>query len=178
MKHRPFQESPDRTRNLPTRIRTANACVAGAVLIALIAHEALGAFAGLRVLPSDFRGLIWVIVALAAGHGVLSIATSFFMLTDENRPPSAKKRGHLYLKWATGIVVAALASAHAICGGYPHDALTTALAALLAAALAWHGFVGAKSLLKDLRLPRSARNPMRIALCVCTAAIVLAIVLR
>ena len=89
----------------------------------------------------------------------LCLITSRLMLTDTVRPPSRKKKNHLWLKWASGAALAACAAPHAL--GW--DASARWFTLLVLALLAWHAYIGCKSLARDLRCAE-ARRRLRIAI--------------
>lgn len=161
-------------RGVDSAVRAANAVIAAALVVFLLAHEALGALSQIVELPTGARWLIWAGVAAIVVHAIVCAATSYWMMTDTVRPPSAHKRNHLVLKWVSGGVLAALACAHAVMGGDPHDAATSAVACALGAALAWHACVGVKSALRDLGRDKQHRNAIRAVIIAMTAVIVAA----
>ena len=79
------------------------------------------------------------------------------MFTDKDRPPSPRKHAHQWLKWATGGVLALVAAFHVLC---PAGELAPILFAVLSVLL-WHAYVGCKSLVRDLGLPRSFKLGLR-----------------
>ena len=159
--------------NKPTRTRIANG-VLGAVLAVLVcAHQLLGAFAPGTAALGGLRTAMWIAVAALAVHVALSVATTRQMLTDATRPPSSKKKQHQVLKWVSGAAVAMLLAAHVLV--QPEPAVRAALLVALAGALAWHLWLGAKSLLKDLGADRRYRIALKTAAVVVAAAVVLGV---
>ena len=147
----------------PSRLRTANGIASAAIVLLFLFHglaHATGA-------PS-LATIAWVGVAIVFIHVLMCVGTSTQMLTDQARPPSMRKKLHLALKWVSGIVLGVVALAHAL--GLA-DATTWFLAALTLL-IAWHTWVGSRSLLKDLRLDTGYRNVFRIAALVAAAVIV------
>lgn len=110
---------------------------------------------------------------MLAVHVPLCVLTSCAMLSDAARPPSARKKRHLLLKWASGGFLLAAAVAHMLMAeksARPECDPAFLLATLLVSGiLAWHLSVGVKSLLKDLGLDRTYRNGLRLIVCVCCA---------
>lgn len=160
-------------------MRVLNGVAAGVVSCFFAVHGLLGSFAPVLAFASPLRWTVWLGVAAVAAHVVLSVATSREQLADVERPASPRKKRHLALKWITGLLLAAVAGLHIACvrapgmfAGYlpaPRLAITA-----VAAVLAWHICVGAKSLLTDLGLSKDLMTPMRITACVVAAAIVAA----
>lgn len=116
--------------------------------------------------------LIWSFAGIACLHAAANVLTTYLMLTDEARPPSPRKRAHQWLKWATGGALALVAAFYALC---PAGQLAPALLAVLAALLR-HAYVGCKSLVRDLGLPRSFKLGLRalVLLAAVAAALILA----
>lgn len=150
---------------------------AAAVLTAFfLVHAVLGALS--LHLPIDGRGrvLVWAGVVLAAVHIAICVVTSVQMLSDMERPPSARKRSHLVLKWVTGLLLAVVALAHVVLPvGIAEGLLAVGSMVLLAAAIGLHACVGAKSLLKDIGVDRQMRMPFRVAVCLVLAASAVAV---
>lgn len=161
-----------------SRARIVNGFVSAVIVVLFLAHSALGGVAVLTGFTSPFSVLVWAGVALIAAHVVVSIVTSFEQLNDAERPPSARKKRHLALKWATGALLTAVAIAHVV---LPKSAvMSTVVVIALAAALAVHLCVGSKSLLKDLGVDRRYKMAFRVVVCVicaCAATCVLVAVL-
>ena len=151
-------------------MRKANGIVAALITLLFLAHALLGS-ASLHVsTPSTFKVFVLVGVAAIAVHVALSIGTSAQQMNDKERPPSPRKKRHLALKWVTGAVLALVAVVHVV-GGMELGGRVTL--ALLAAAIAVHACVGAKSLLKDVGLSDVWRLPFRICVCIlaCVAGV-------
>lgn len=145
----------------PTRARRANGLVVALILGLLAVHAVLGSLSTLVPIPKFMAWMIWVGVALIVVHMSLSVATSYEQLTDYLRPPSAAKRRHLGLKWLTGLVLALIALIHispTTCPLYEKSLMVA-----LAAATAWHVYVGARSLLSDLGCNKDRRSIVRAA---------------
>ena len=145
-------------------MRKTNAIVAAIITAFFLAHASFGATALHVDIPSSLAWTVWIGAALACIHVVLCIATSKSMLTDTKRPPSQKKKRHLALKWVTGALLLVVATPHA--AEFFGSDRTPLLAILLLCAVAAHSCVGAKSLLKDLGLPRAWRPAFRAIVCI------------
>ena len=151
--------------------------VSAFVVVFFLVHGALGNAWSFGAIAGQFSWLVWVGVACIAVHVVLSVITSAEQLGDKERPPSARKKRHLALKWATGLALAAVAFVHVAGGllfGLPNgfSAVGNAvLLAILCLALAVHACVGARSLLKDLNLDRRYKGAFRLVVCLCAAAL-------
>lgn len=167
-------------------IRKLNGILAGLILVFFFGHSFLG---GMSLASGVEAGsavplVIWAAFAVMVCHMAVSIVTSANMLADKERPPSKRKKLHLVLKWITGVLLLALVLAHALkwdlalCAawGVNADLAFRLGAALLVAVLAWHGFVGVKSLLKDLHMRTESRRVFRIVICI-AAVIIIAIIL-
>lgn len=154
------------------KLRKANAALTLVLLVFFYAHALLGVFAEEPV-GSVAVVLIWLFVMVALVHIMLCVMTSKAMLKDEVRPPSRKKKEHLALKWASGIVLLAAAAIHcqALNGA---DAL---FASLLVAILAWHGWIGARSVVRDLGIPKRFVLCFRVVLCVVAALITVSLLI-
>ena len=154
--------------------RFANGVVSAALTIFFLAHGILGAAALVFGFFGSFAWVVWVGVPLIAVHVVFSIVTSRNQLNDKTRPPSARKKRHLALKWATGMLLAACATAHVIC----KDAVSGRIAIIaLTVTLTVHLCVGAKSLLKDLDIDRKFKMAFRLVVCVFAAVFAVAVIL-
>lgn len=158
-----------------SKARFFNGVVSAVIVVIFLAHAVMGGFSSLTGYTSPLSALVWLGVALIVVHVVASIVTSREQLNDTERPPSPRKKRHLALKWATGIVLAALAAAHVL---MPNDSyLATALIVVLAVALAVHLCVGSKSLLKDIGLNARYKLAFRIVVCAVAFAVVVAILI-
>lgn len=146
-----------------------NAVVAAVVAVFFLVHALLGGLEGVLPLPPAPSWIIWGAAALAAFHVAASVLTSYQQLNDLERPPSARKKRHLALKWATGGFVLIAASLHVgLIGAYGPGAAQVAVsgavaAVALVALLAVHVCVGAKSLLVDLGLDKGRMGSVRAA---------------
>lgn len=154
--------------------RFVNGVIAALITVAFIAHGILGSLSSLFGLPSSLAWLVWGAVVLAGAHVVASVVTSREQLNDVERPPSARKKRHLALKWATGIALALAAAAHILLP--QSSALATWAIVVLCIALAAHVCVGSKSLLKDLNIDRSYKTVFRVVVCAIFAACAIAII--
>lgn len=145
----------------PSRLRAMNGMVSAGIFFFFAGHGLVRG-AGLGA----FTPLVWIGIAGIGAHVVLSVATSYTMLTDTQRPPSTKKKQHLVLKWASGIALCIAACVHAL-GLFPGN--ERVLASIVAVLIAWHSWVGTRSLLKDLSLPREWKTAIRICICITAA---------
>lgn len=157
-------------------IRKINAGIAAALTVFFIAHELLGMLWSYSAVEQKLAFLVWIGVAVAAIHVLLCLATSKSMLGDEKRPPSAKKKRHLALKWVTGGVVLAAAALHAMQIQVPLLLFCTGMCT--AAFLAVHVCTGVKSLTRDLNMPSTARTPFKVIVIAATCAICGALILN
>ena len=169
------QENKD--AHISSRTRTANGILCAALVVALVCHQIAGAFFAGAVPARPVRLLMWAVVVVITVHVALSIATTAQMMTDNKRPPSIHKRRHQALKWVTGILVGSLAAIH-VFSIAPSPSTRTALLSALAICLAWHGWVGTKSLLKDLNINRTWRFAVRTAFCVVATVVVARVVVQ
>ena len=165
-----------------SKTRIANGVVAAFVACFFAVHGMLGAFESVLPLSGRLVWTVWVGVGFVGVHVLISVATSYQKLTDSARPPSARKKRHLTLKWATGIVLAMAVGAHIACMRSPDVFSAVSPAAKLvtvavAVILAWHVCVGMKSLLKDIGLSKKLIVPLRVLTCVLAAAIGLVVLL-
>ena len=133
--------------------------LAAVLVLFFFAHALLGSVAQ-AFHPVDAPVvLIWALMGVGAVHIVASVLTTYVMFTDEMRPPSSRKKRHQWLKWATGAALAAVAIWHAL----RPDTSADALLIFVLAALAWHTFVGCKSIVRDLKFPRGMKLGLRVA---------------
>ena len=151
-------------------MRFANGVVSALIVCFFLAHGLLGSFAFALPSASPLMWVIWVGVGFVALHVALSAVTSYQQLTDKEFPPSARKKRHLALKWATGALLLFAIVAHITCARVP--ALVMAVPFLprlatvvLAIVLAWHICVGMKSLLTDIGLSKRLMTPLRVLVC-------------
>lgn len=151
-----------------SNIRRFNGIVSAIIAAFFLVHAILGSLSVITGFISPFTGLVWVGVALVAVHVVASIVTSKEQLGDTDYPPSPRKKRHLALKWATGLLLAAAAVAHVV---LPKSAfVSTAVIVAVSIVLAVHLCVGSKSLLKDLGLDTRGKTAFRIVVCALAAA--------
>ena len=143
-----------------SKIRKANALAAALLTAFFLAHALLGAFSRLFLNADAPTIIVWAFIFVAFVHIALCLITSRLVLTDTVRPPSRKKKNHLWLKWASGAALAACAAPHAL--GW--DASARWFTLLVLALLAWHAYIGCKSLARDLAMRRGAKTPLRIAI--------------
>lgn len=110
---------------------------------------------------------------------ITCVITSYQMLNDKVRPPSVRKKRHLILKWVTGVLILPVAIMHMGIGmglwkmAWPISLL---MDIALVICLAWHTFVGVKSLLKDLNINRRYRTVLRIVICTLAGIYVVALI--
>lgn len=148
------------------KLRKINAALALVLIAFFYTHALLGTFVQ-EPMGSVAVVLIWAFVVIAMGHVVLCLMTSKAMLEDEIRPPSRKKKGHLVLKWISGIALLSVGMIH--CQIF--NGVCPSIALVLVAVLAWHGWVGAKSAARDLGASKGAVLSFRVSLCVLAAFI-------
>ena len=164
-----YKEADVRKRSLS---RFVNGIVSAIIVCFFAAHGLIGSFASVFSFTSALRWVVWVGVALVALHVLLSALTSYLQMTDAEFPPSARKKRHLVLKWATGILLALMVVAHITCmrvSGALVPVLSAVVTALVAVALAVHVWVGAKSLLKDIGAGTALMTPLRVVMCALAA---------
>lgn len=158
-----------------SKARLVNGVVSAAIVLLFLAHALMGGASFIWGFSSPLSVLVWVGVALAAVHVVLSVVTSREQLNDAERPPSPRKKRHLALKWATGLLLAGAAAAHVALPKGP--VLGVVLIAVVAVALAVHVCVGSKSLLKDIGVDRRFKTAFRIVVCAVSAGAVLCVII-
>lgn len=173
--HADKNETPD-SQDFGARMRLPNGVISGIILCFFVFHAALGVAWRFGMITGSFALAIWLGVILMGLHMVMSIATSYSMVTDTVRPPSAQKKRHLVLKWVTGGIVVAVAIAHISLVRTQGGGIDAGMAAMLTmlvllAALAVHGYTGVKSLTRDLGINKKWRLPLRIAIIAVCAAI-------
>ena len=165
-----------------SKARFVNGVIAALAMCLFAAHAILGVVSAFVPVTRTFAPAVWVGMLLVALHVVVSVVTSRQQLLDREHPPSARKKRHLALKWATGIVLIAVVAAHVACvetlGADAAQVTFTGLAAVIAlcAVTAAHLWVGSKSLLKDLGFDTRHRNALGIAIAVFTVLLVVAAV--
>ena len=143
--------------------RFVNGVVSALVVVVFLVHGALGSAAMFTGVVSPFAWVVWGGMTLVGVHVIASIVTSVQQLGDKERPPSARKKRHLALKWATGALLAAAVAAHVV---VPHSQVASlGIIVALSAVLAVHLCVGARSLLKDLELDRRYKMAFRAVVC-------------
>ena len=160
-----------------SKARLFNGVVAALVVVFFLAHSLLGGLSGIVSLSRPSEWIIWLGVGIVLVHVVASVVTSYGQLTDAERPPSARKKRHLLLKWVTGGLLAIVAGSHVVCmrtfgaDSLQTSATSTAVALVLIAALVVHSWIGAKSLVTDLGLSKGLILPFRVAVCVLAVVI-------
>lgn len=158
-----------------SKARIVNGVISAAIVVFFLVHASLGSLSALVGFTSPFAVAVWLGVALVGAHVIMSIVTSREQLTDPERPPSARKKRHLALKWATGGLLAAVAVAHIVTTRlYGAQAMQSSLSGALlivalAIVLAVHLCVGSKSLLKDLGIDRRFKTAFRVVVCIFAA---------
>ncbi len=161
--------------------RFFNGIVSAIIVVFFLAHGTMGGVSALTGFTSPFSLLVWGGVALIGVHVVASIVTSHQQLADRERPPSARKKRHLALKWATGCLLAVAACVHIVAPRVlgaafaQSPAWNAAIIVLLSVALAVHLCVGSKSLLKDLEIDRRHKTAFRVVVCAFAAFFSLAV---
>ena len=159
--------------------RFVNGVISAFIVVFFLVHGVLGTAELAFGIPSSLAWLVWVGIALVGVHVVVSIVTSRQQLTDADRPPSPRKKRHLALKWATGILLASVVCVHVLvmrfgAGTLPIEVVLKVVTVVLSGALALHVCVGAKSVLKDLNIDRRYMTAFRVVVCVFAAAFVIA----
>lgn len=155
--------------------RFVNGVISACIVVFFIAHSLLGGLEGIASLASPSPLIVWAGVGVIALHMLASVVTSYQQLTDAEFPPSARKKRHLLLKWATGAALALAAAAHVGCiYTFGPDAVQTSVASkmvvlVLVAVLAVHSWVGAKSLVTDLGLNKGLIGVFRVVVCALSA---------
>ncbi|MBP3866956.1 MAG: hypothetical protein J6D25_04020 [Eggerthellaceae bacterium] len=155
--------------------RFANGIVSALIVVFFLAHGLLGSFAFALPSAHPLLWVVWVGVGFVVLHVALSVVTSYQQLSDREFPPSARKKRHLALKWATGGLLAASIVAHIACMRVPVLVIAAPFlpklsTVVLSAVLAWHISVGMKSLLKDIGLSKQLMTPLRVLVCMLAAA--------
>ena len=98
----------------PFTARFANGVISAIIAVFFLAHGVLGGVSFVAELSSPPAWLLWGGVALIGVHVVVSVVTSYQQLNDAERPPSARKKRHLALKWATGALLVAFVCVHVV----------------------------------------------------------------
>ena len=151
-----------------TTARKINGIVSAIILCLFLLHACLGTLSGFTSLGLGLPLVLYLGMALVLVHVVTCVVTSYEQLTDTVRPPSQKKKQHLVLKWITGVILLGIACFHIVrvneldLASAIHSPIGTAVTIALIAALTWHAWTGAKSLLKDLNIDRKYRNVVRV----------------
>lgn len=159
-----------------SNIRMVNGMLSAAIVCFFVAHGILGSISAIAPFESGLAWTIWIGVACIAVHVVVSIATSWEQLHDPDNPPSDRKKQHLALKWATGLLLLASVAVHVafirIYGAAATQSMATGAFVIIFVAVmfAYHACVGGKSLLKDILVDRKYLTAYRVI--VCTLAIV------
>ena len=152
--------------------RIVNGVISAIIVCFFAAHGILGSVFAVAPFESSIAWAVWIGMALVALHIIVSIVTSYQQLTDAEFPPSARKKRHLVLKWATGILLLVAVGAHVFCihaygAAAAQSSVTGAIATVAVAAMfAIHTCVGGKSLLKDIFVDRKYLMVYRVVLCV------------
>lgn len=159
-----------------SKSRFVNGVISAFIVCFFLVHGLLGSLVGVLPIKTAGAWAAWIGVAVVVAHVVVSIVTSYQQMTDEQFPPSARKKRHLVLKWCTGILLATIVCAHIVytrATGAAADvspALPAVVIVILSAVLAWHICVGAKSLLKDIGLDKGLMTPLRVVVCILAVA--------
>ena len=162
-----LMDEQEKRNQTATTIRRINAAIAACLVVFFFVHAALGTLSEATGYTSSLKWIVWVFAAFALVHMSLCLVTSYYMVTDTLRPPSKEKICHLALKWASGMLLLVFAFMHML----QVANLGVPLMILLLGIIAWHSYVGAKSLTRDLNLPRAFRIPLRICIIVVAIAI-------
>lgn len=157
----------NRREKTAVRIRRINAAVAASLVVFFLVHACLGSIEQIQPIQSSLRWITWIFAGLILVHIALTVATSYYMMTDSVRPPSKAKVRHLILKWVSGGILLLLALLHV----FGFSELRIPLMVGLLGVIVWHSFVGVKSLIRDLNMPRELKMPIRVALIVIGAII-------
>lgn len=160
-----------------SNMRLANGVVSAAIVCFFLIHGLLGSFAFALPSAHPFLWVVWIGVGFVVLHIGLSVVTSYQQLTDPEFPPSSRKKRHLALKWATGVLMACSIVAHIACARIPSlvaavPFLPKLATVVLSAVLAWHICVGMKSLLKDVGLGKKLITPLRVIVCALAAVLI------
>lgn len=161
-----------------SKARFANGIIAAVLVAFFLVHAALGSLSGLTGFKSPLSWVVWVGIALVVVHIAVSVVTSIEQLNDAEHPPSARKKRHLALKWATGALLVVSVIAHIasmrMWGAETVQASATgaALTIVLAIVLSWHICVGIKSMLVDVGMSKALITPLRIAVIALAVAFV------
>ena len=157
--------------------RFANGIISALIVCFFIVHGLMGSLSSLFSLSSAAAWIVWIGMVFVAAHVVVSIVTSYQQMTDAEFPPSPRKKRHLVLKWTTGGLLLVMAGAHIACmrmfgAAAAQSSITAAIVTVaLAAVLATHVCVGAKSLLTDLELSKGFMKPLRVVVIVLVVVI-------
>ena len=150
-----------------TRVRRINAVLAAALVVFFLVHACMGSLSQILPLQNSMPWITWIFAGLVLVHVGACALTSYYMMTDTIRPPSKAKVRHLILKWVSGGILLLLALMHVFATADMRIPLTV----MLLGVIAWHSYVGVKSLIRDLQLPRSLKLPIRVAIIVIAIAI-------
>ena len=137
-------------------LRLFNGILATVLVVFFSVHALLGSVSSFADIGHSLAWLVWVGVAIAAVHVIVSVFTSKDQLNDKVDPPSTRKKLHLVLKWVTGVALVAMVVVHVITvnvfGASVFQTMPegAGFIMLVALALAAHVWVGAKSLVVDL----------------------------
>lgn len=154
-----------------SNIRLANGIVSAIVVCFFIAHGLLGSVSAVAPFANSFAWVVWIGMVCIGIHVVLSMATSWQQLNDPDFPPSARKKRHLALKWATGILMLVAVAVHIgfirfYGAGATQSMVSGALVTIaVAATFAIHACVGGKSLLTDIFVDKKYLGVYRIVVC-------------
>ena len=165
-------------------VRVANGIAAAAITLLFTGHAFLGELSLVFPVPETLKPLVFAGLAAMGLHVILSLATTYVMYTDKERPASKRKKRHQWQKWLTGTAVLLAAGAHMVVMGTPAASLRAngqvgialALMATTAVLLCVHICTGVKSLTHDLGLSPEWRLPLRALAMSLTVALCLAVV--
>ena len=160
------------------KLRLFNALVASVVAVFFLVHSGLGTTSFfVDGLVNSVPWLVWGMLGVVGVHVVASVAATVLMVTDKERPPSARKKRHFVLKWVTGALLALVIGVHLVCVIFPEGIGLGASQfkvpfLLLLVALAWHVGIATKSLARDLGIGKKTRDVMRAGYVAILAALI------
>ena len=166
--------------------RRANGIVAALlVLFFLCAHGLMGSLSLAFPLTNHFTWLVWAATAFVVVHIVLSAIVTREKLFNPEKPPTTQKKLKIGLRWATGILIAAMVCMHVgsvvLYGDSVIQSTSVGKVSLLAliALIAVHVCTGAKSLVRDLGASKEQKEklktPLRLVICLVAAALFVAV---
>ena len=167
--------------NKASGARRVNGILSAVITCIFLAHAVMGSLSLAYPLSETFVVLVTSGVVLIVAHLAFCVVTSWQMLTDKGRPPSAKKKRHLMYKWVSGVLLAFVAAAHMSEAGHGQSITASPehliVLLFLMAILAIHILFGIKSLLKDVALNKGMKVPLRVAVCAISLGAIVAVAL-